>query len=115
MKTIIKLMIAALVIHATWKAGTVYLNYYEFKDEVTQIAQFGTQKPDAKLRDEVLDAAQRREIKLDPDAVSVRRPNQRIVIDANYREQVELAPRYFYPWDAKVHVDVLTLVLQQAK
>jgi hypothetical protein len=45
----------------------------------------------------------------------VRRPNQRIVIDANYREQVELAPRYFYPWDANVHVDVLTLVLQQAK
>jgi len=31
------------------KAGTVYLNYYEFKDEVTQIAQFGTQKPDAKF------------------------------------------------------------------
>ena len=30
-------------------------------------------------------------------------------------EQVELAPRYFYPWDAKVHVDVLTLVLQEAK
>jgi hypothetical protein len=115
MKTIIKLIIAALVIHATWKAGTVYLKYYEFKDEVTQIAQFGTQKPDAALRSEVVEAAQRREIELDPDAVSVRRPNQRIVIDANYKERVEIAPRYFYPWDAKVHVDVLTLVLQQAK
>jgi hypothetical protein len=115
MKTIIKLLMTALVIHATWRAGTVYLKYYEFKDEVTQIAQFGTEKPDDKLRDEVLDAAQRREIALDSDAVNVRRPNQRIVIDANYREQVELAPRYFYPWDANVHVDVLTLVLQQAK
>jgi hypothetical protein len=115
MKTIIKLVIAALVIHGTWKAGTAYLKYYEFKDEVTQIAQFGTQKPDSKLRDEVLDAAQRQEIPVDPETVSVRRPNQRIIIDASYREQVELVPRYFYPWDAKVHVDVLTLVLQQAK
>jgi hypothetical protein len=67
------------------------------------------------LRDEVLDAAQRQEIPVDPETVSVRRPNQRIIIDASYREQVELVPRYFYPWDAKVHVDVLTLVLQQAK
>ena len=28
MKTIIKLIIAALVVHATWRAGTVYLRYY---------------------------------------------------------------------------------------
>jgi hypothetical protein len=115
MKTIIKLVITALVLHATWKAGTVYLRYYEFKDEVTQIAQFGTQQSDSQMRDAVLDAAKRREIPLEPDAVSVRRPNHRIIIDATYREQVELAPRYFYPWDAKVHVDVLTLVLRQAK
>jgi hypothetical protein len=67
------------------------------------------------MREAVLEAAKRRDIALDADAVSVRRPNQRIIIDANYREQVELAPRYFYPWEAKVHVDVLTLVLQQAR
>jgi hypothetical protein len=115
MKAIIKLLIAALVLHALWKAGTVYLRYYEFKDEVTQIAQFGTQQSDAQMREAVLEAAKRRDIALDADAVSVRRPNQRIIIDANYREQVELAPRYFYPWEAKVHVDVLTLVLQQAR
>ncbi len=115
MKTIIKLVITALVLHATWKAGTAYLRYYEFRDEVTRIAQFGTQQSDSRMRDAVLDAANRRDIPLDLDAVSVRRPNQRIIIDATYREQVELAPQYFYPWDAKVHVDVLTPVLQQAK
>ena len=115
MKAIIKLFIAALILHATWKAGTVYMRYYEFKDEVTQIAQFGTQQSDGQMRDAVLNAARRRDIALEPEAVSVRRPNQRIIIDATYREQVELAPRYFYPWDARVHVDVLTLVLQEAK
>ena len=115
MKTIIKLLIAALILHATWRAGTVYLRYYEFKDDVTQIAQFGTHQTDNELRNGVVDAAKRRDIALDPDAVSVRRQNHHIIIDANYTEQVELAPRYFYPWDAKLHVDVLTLVLQQAK
>lgn len=115
MKAIVKLILAALVLHATWRAGTVYLRYYEFKDEVTQIAQFGTRQTDNQLRNAVLDAAKRRDIALEADAVTVRRQNYRIIIDSHYREQVELAPRYFYPWDAKLHVDVLTLVLQEAK
>ena len=115
MKTIIKLIIAALVLHATWRAGTVYLRYYEFKDDVTQIAQFGTRQTDNELRNAVVDAAKRRDIALGADAVSVKRQNYRIIIDSQYTEQVELAPRYFYPWDAKLHVDVLTLSLQEAK
>jgi hypothetical protein len=115
MKTIIKLIIAALILHATWRAGTVYLRFYEFKDDVRQIAQFGTRHTDNQLRNGVVDAAKRLEIPLDPEAVSVRRQNHHIIIDATYVEQVELAPRYFYPWNAKLHVDVLTLVLQEAK
>jgi hypothetical protein len=115
MKAIIKLIIAALILHATWRAGTVYLRYYEFKDDVTQVAQFGTRQTDNELRNGVVSAAKRHDIALDPGAVSVRRENHHIIIDAEYTDQVELAPRYFYPWQAKLHVDVLTLVLQEAK
>lgn len=115
MKAIIQLLIAALILHATWKAGTVYLRYYELKDDVTQIAQFGVRQTDNELRNNVLDAARRRDIPLDPNSVNVRRQNHHILIDASYIEQVELLPRYFYPWDIKLHVDVLTLVLQEAK
>lgn len=115
MKTIVKLILTALVLHATWRAGTVYLRYYNFKDDVTQIAQFGTRQTDNELRNAVVDAAKRRDIALDADAVTVLRQNYRIIIDSHYSERVELAPRYFYPWNARVHVDVLTLVLQEAK
>ena len=115
MKTIIKLLIAALVLHATWRAGAAYLRYYQFKDDVTQVAQFGTNQNDNQLREGVIDAAKRLEIAIDPESVSVLRQNHHIILEATYTEQVELAPRYFYPWHAKLHVDVLTLVLQQAK
>jgi hypothetical protein len=115
MKTIIQLLITALILHATWRAGTVYLRYYQFKDDVTQIAQFGAHQTDNELRNGIIDAAKRRDVALTADDVTVRRQNHHILVDANYREQVELAPRYFYPWDAKVHVDVLTLVLQEAR
>ena len=55
------------------------------------------------------------QIPLTADDVTVQRQNRHIIIDANYVEQVELLPRYFYPWNAKVHVDVLTLVLEEAR
>ncbi|MEO5739121.1 MAG: hypothetical protein ABIS29_00805 [Vicinamibacterales bacterium] len=115
MKTIIKLIVAALILHATWRAGTVYLRYYGFKDDVTQVAQFGVNQTDNQLLSGVLDAARRRDIVLPDNAVNIKRQNHHIIIDTHYTEQVELAPRYFYPWDAKVHVDVLTLVLQESK
>jgi hypothetical protein len=115
MKSIIKLLITAAVLHATWRAGTVYMRYWEFKEEVTQVAQFGVHQSDNQLRNNVYEAAKRREITVDPNDISVKRQNQRIIIDANYLERVELVPTYFYPWEAKVHVDVLTLVLQEAK
>ena len=115
MKAIIKLIIAALIIHATWRAGTVYLRFHGLKDDVRQIAQFGIRQTDNQLRNGVVDAAKRRDIPLGGDAVTVLRENHHIIIDATYQEQVELAPRDFYPWDAKLHVDVLTLVLTEAK
>jgi hypothetical protein len=115
MKTIIKLIIAALIIHATWRAVVVYMRFYEFKDEVTQIAQFGVNQTDNQLANGVRDAAKRRAIPLDPGAIKVRRENHHIIIDTSYLEQIELLPRYFYPWNARVHVDVLTLVLKEAK
>ena len=115
MKAVIKLIIAALILHATWRAGTVYMRFYEFKDDVTQIAQFGVRETDNQLKNGVVDAAKRRDIPVGADDVTITRHNQRIIIDARYQEQVELLPRYFYPWTANVHVDVLTLVLQEAK
>ncbi len=37
-----------------------------------------------------------------------RKPNH-LLIDATYSERIELLPRYFYPWEFKVDVDVLTI------
>lgn len=109
MKTIIKLVIAALVVHATFRAGDVYLRYYNFNDDVHQIAQFAGRQTDADLRNRVLEAAQQRDVPLDPSVITVRRPPNHLLIDATYSESIELLPRYFYPWEFKLKVDVLTL------
>ncbi len=111
MKTIVKLVIAALIVHATYRAGSVYLRYYEFRDDVQQIAQFAGRQTDGELRNRVMEAAQLHGIPLNPDAASIRRLNNHLLIDATYTEQIEVLPRYFYPWLFKMNVDVVTISL----
>lgn len=110
MKTLIKLIIAALVVHATWRAGTVYFRYYQFKDAVQQTAQFSGTRSENALRDRVLEIAKELQVPLDSDRVTVRRQDNHTLIDATYDEQIELLPRYYYPWVLKVNVDAFTIV-----
>ena len=110
MKTIIKLVIAALVVHATWRTATVYIRYYEFKDQVHEAAQFSDRKPESELRARVLTLAEQHQIPLAPEAVSVRRQENHTLVDATYTERIELLPKYFYPWEFKVQVDTFTYV-----
>ena len=110
MKALIKLIIAALVVHATWRAGMVYWQYYQFRDGVQQIAQFAGRQPDAEVHNRVLGLAKELLVPLDPDRLSVRRQENHTLIAASYDERIELLPRYFYPWEFRVAADAFTIV-----
>ena len=108
MKTIIKLLVAALILHATWRTGLVWVRYYEFKDGVHQLAQFSERRPESELHARVLTLARQHQIPLAPDAVRVRRQDNHTLVDASYTERIEILPRYFYPWNFNVNVDTFT-------
>jgi hypothetical protein len=110
MKTLIKLVIAALVVHATWRAGTVYFRYYQFKDGVQQTAQFAGTRSENELHNRVLELARELRVPLEADRLRVRREDNRTLIDATYDERLELFPRYFYPWQLRVNVAAFTIV-----
>ena len=110
MKTLIKLIIAALVLHATWRAGMVYFRHYQFKDGVQQTAQFAGTRSETALHDRVLELAKELEVPLDADRITVRRQDNHTLIDATYNVRIELLPRYYYPWELKVNVDAFTIV-----
>ena len=108
MKAIIRLVIAALIVHATWRAGNVWVRYYKFKDGVQQAAQFSERRPTSELHARVMTLAKQNAIPLDPDAVQVRREENHTLVDATYTERIEILPKYFYPWEFKVNVDTFT-------
>ena len=57
-KTIIKLAIAALVVHACWRSANVVLKYYKFKDAVHETVLFSNAKSDTQLQGRVHGAGQ---------------------------------------------------------
>jgi predicted negative regulator of RcsB-dependent stress response len=109
MKTIIKLIVVALVLNAAFHVGTAYWQHYQFEDEVKEAAQFvGRSKAD-ELTARVYELADKYEIPLDADAVKVTKAQRRVTVEAAYSREIEVAPSYPRHWDFAIHVSVLTL------
>jgi hypothetical protein len=105
MGTIIKLLIAAAIVNAVVRAGSVAIDYYQFKDATQQIVLFGGQATIDDLRGEILRKATNFDVPLKPDALTVRRDGSVTVADARYTQPVELFPGYRYPVDFSFSVD----------
>jgi hypothetical protein len=97
MKTVIKLLIAAVIINAAYRCGSVALRYYQFKDQVQQMVLFGQNESAGELTNQILAEAMRRDVPLESDGLSVNREGARSVADVSYTESVEVFPRFFYP------------------
>jgi hypothetical protein len=97
LKTLIKLVVAAVLVNAAYRAGSVFLKYYQFKDETQQMILFGQAEPVAQLTSQILEEAMKREVPLDEDGLMVRRDGARTIADVSYTDNVELFPRWSYP------------------
>jgi hypothetical protein len=109
MKTILKLAIAALIVHAGYQVGMAYWQHYQFQDGVQQVAQFAEREPLDQLKSRVLDLAAERGLPIGAEDLEVSREQRRIEVTGAYTRNVLLAPGYTRPWDFSVHVIVLTL------
>jgi hypothetical protein len=109
MKTLIKLVIAALIVFASWKAGSAYFRFYQLKDAAQDAALFGASKSADEIRNSVVEVAKNLNLPIDPDKVIVRRGPNHTYVTTSYIEKIEVLPSYFYPWVFKLDVDVLTM------
>ncbi len=124
---LIKLAIAALVIHGAWQLGSAYWTFYQFEDRLTQIAQFGDRRKDVELCQEAAEAASALHVPVGLEGVSVQRGGNpifncakgfeggvpragiapgKITFAASYGEDIALLPGYLYPWTFDAHIEV---------
>lgn len=122
-RILIRLAIAALVINAAWRVGSVYWRFYQFEDRLQEIAQFGERKNDKALCGQAMESAGNIGVPVEADDVTVRRganptfncskgfeavsgatgaePAAKIFIDAAYTDVLPLFPGFTYPWPMK--------------
>lgn len=97
-RLIIRLAIVALIANAAWRIGSAYASFYKFKDAVQEMSQSSPDSSEAELRQRILELASQFDLPINEDSFSVRRENYRTYINGSYTQQLEVLPRYPYPW-----------------
>ncbi len=100
MGRLIRILVIAAIAWAAWHAGMAAWQQFQFSDEVSKIAQFGPDKDAGSVRDAVLEAAARFDLPVTEKDVRIRQEERpaSLYIDVTYTVQVEILPRFFYPW-----------------
>ena len=109
MKTLLKLVVVALVANATWRVGSAYVTFYRFKDAVQTVTQFRGEKSDYQVRRRILELAGDFDVPISDEALSIRQDSNHTYVDASYTRPVDLLPGYTYPWPFTIHTDTLSL------
>jgi hypothetical protein len=108
MKTLIKLVIVALLANATWHLMIAYTAYYKFKDGVESATQFSGGKSEDQLRSRILELAAQFEVPVTEQNFTLHRVENHMIVDGSFVRRVDLLPFFSYPWPFSWHVDTFT-------
>lgn len=95
MKTIIRLLIFALVVNAGVRGGEAAWRYFTFKDAVEQEIRFAKTESTDALKARVLELAAEYDVQLEPVDVDVQKDGTWMTVAAAYVESIELVPRFY--------------------
>jgi hypothetical protein len=109
MKSLIKLLIAALIANATWRIGTEYLSYYRFKDSVREFMEHKASKNESQVRDRIMELASQYDIPIADDALTIRQVNNHTFVDGSYIKPIDVVPTYHYNWPFEFHIDTFVV------
>jgi hypothetical protein len=105
LRTIIRLALVALVVHAAVKTVPVFWHHVKFRDAVEEMAMFSAKRSENDVLERVMQIANRLDVPLQRENVKVRKQRNITFVDASYTAQLEYFPNRFYPWDFKVNVE----------
>jgi hypothetical protein len=113
MKSLIKLLIAALIANATWRIGSEYLSYYKFKDSVREFSQHRASKNESQIRDRIIELASQYDIPLEYEGLTIKHINNHTIIDGSYVKPIDVVPTFRYNWPFQFHIDTYVVDPEQ--
>jgi hypothetical protein len=118
MKTVLQLLLAAIVINACVRAGESAWSSYQFRDTVEQEARFGSARTTSQLQDRLLQIAEDHGITINEDRLIVTRRGLETVVVLEYTDEIPLIPWvYTHPqiYDVSLQVQPLRPLLDDSK
>ena len=109
MKSLIKLLIAALIANATWHLFVAYSAHYKFRDAVQNAAQNRGDKSDDQLHEIIMNLAAEADVPVPFDGVVVSHEGRTTSVVASYTQTLELIPSRPYSWPFSFRIDTYTL------
>ena len=101
MKTIIKLIVVAVLANALWHVGTAYAGFYKFKDSVSEAASQGESTEAQKI----VELASTYDLPLAADDFTVTREVHHTAIRGSYKQRVAMFPGFEYQWPFNIDLD----------
>jgi hypothetical protein len=127
-KTLIKIAIALLIVHAAFRVGNSAWNYYRYEDALQQLAQFSDRTTERQLCDQAMSTAAEYGVPIEAAGLTIRKGSNppynceegpraqtggvpaivasQLTIEGIYTERLQVLPGYFYPWEFKPTVSV---------
>lgn len=99
MKTIIQLLIVALLLNAAFQAASSYYRYYDYKAKLGEEAHHGRVATTTQLHQRAIDLGAEYGLEILWEDVQVRLEADQTVVDFAYVEPVAFIPKYYVrPW-----------------
>jgi hypothetical protein len=105
LKTIIKILIAAVLLNAAARGGMAAWTYYQFRDKTEQLVIFGARSTPAELHNQIVETATDLNVPVTPENITVEREGARTRAAAAYVQPVEFFPTYIYPINFSFRVE----------
>jgi hypothetical protein len=105
MKTILRLLVAAVLANLTWHGWLLSSAYYKFRDALQSASQNSYGRSDDVLRGRVMELAAQYGIPLSEENFTLRRDVKQVFIDGSYVQQVDAFPGASFPWTFEFHID----------
>ena len=111
MKTILKLLVAAIMVNAAVHGGIAAMHYYRFKEAAQQAVLFGAAATTTDIRSQIVERGRELQLPIAAENVIVQRLGGRTWADAAYSQQVEFFPNQKYPVPFSFSVEAHSMIL----
>ena len=111
MKTVLKLLLVAIVINACVRGGMAAAGYFRFKDAAQQAVLFGSDSTPEEIQLLIVERAQALKLPVVPENIQVSRQGGRTWADASYHQDIEVFPNQMYPVNWSFRVEGYSMVL----